>query len=107
MPLTQVDINQVVNVPAAPVDAQQQIAADVPAGPVDTQQDPASSQVGLDALATGIVQGNNAPPQEAAASVPQDAAAPVQELGGENSLAASGWSRKTQETGIQGIRIPG
>jgi hypothetical protein len=108
----QVAVDIPAEVPAAPVQVEQAPAADqaqqqvVPAAP-DAQQ-AAANQVGLDALATGIVQGNNAPQE----NVPEGAA-PVQPdvaLGDEgSSLTASGWSRKTQEVGglRQEIRIPG
>lgn len=95
--------DQVVNdvAPVVSAEDQQQVQNTVASSLDAPQTSTSNSQVGLDALATGLVQGNNAPPQEAGGES-------TLQGGGENSLTASGWSRKTQEGGLrQEIRIPG
>jgi hypothetical protein len=91
------------------VDGQEPMVDNVPlpvapmnAAPQEQVSVPNNGQVGLDALATGLVQGNNAPAD--ASSVPQDV-----ESKDESALATSGWSRKTLGVGglRQEIRIPG
>ena len=79
--------------------------ADVSISSVDQQVPPLNNvPVGLDALATGLVQGGDTDNNQS--DKPNQ---PVVPAVGEDSLTGSGWSRKTQDVAgsRQEIRIPG